>query len=86
MHVFSVLIVGDYTWLIQWDWSGTIITVPIYYQHNPALMNFFTCYNEAERPVQGHDDSVHKVSSAEAKKAIYTNKFFTSPELLALPS
>ena len=30
-HVFSVLIVGDYTQLIRWDWSGAITTAPIYY-------------------------------------------------------
>ncbi|KAI9433453.1 hypothetical protein H4582DRAFT_1794328, partial [Lactarius indigo] len=43
-HVFSVLVVKDYAWLIRWDQSGAIITAPIYYQHNPALLDFFTLY------------------------------------------
>ena len=47
-------------------------------------MDFFTRYNEAERPAQGHNGSVRKASSAEAKKAIYTNKSFASPDLLVV--
>ena len=84
MHVFSVLIVGDCAQLIQWNQSGAIATAPIYYQCNPELMDFFTCYDEAERPAWGHNGSVHKASLAEAKKAIYANKSFASPELLVV--
>ena len=50
-HVFSVLIVGNYVWLIQWDQSGTIVTAPIYYQQDPVLLDFFTHFDQAERPV-----------------------------------
>ncbi|KAF8259058.1 hypothetical protein EI94DRAFT_1493126, partial [Lactarius quietus] len=48
-HVFSVLIVGDHARLIQWDQSGAIVTAPIYYKVNPALLGFFTSYNLAEK-------------------------------------
>jgi hypothetical protein len=47
-------------------------------------MDFFTCFNQAEKPVQGHDSSVHKATPAEVRKAIYTNKSFNSLELLVV--
>jgi hypothetical protein len=50
-HVFSVLILRDYAWLIRWDWSGAIVTAPINYQQDPELIDFFTRYDQAERPV-----------------------------------
>ncbi|KAH9018283.1 hypothetical protein EDB85DRAFT_1873873 [Lactarius pseudohatsudake] len=41
-HVFSILIVKDYTQLIQWDRSGTIVTTPIYYRQDPELLDFLS--------------------------------------------
>ncbi len=48
-HVFSVLVVRNYAQLIQWDRSGAIVTTPIYYQQDPALLDFFTLYDQAVR-------------------------------------
>ncbi|KAI9430530.1 hypothetical protein H4582DRAFT_1823919 [Lactarius indigo] len=84
-HVFSVLVVKDYARLIQWDRSGAIVTAPIYYQHDPALLEFFTLYDQAERPVQGHDISVRIARQAETlKAACASNEFLISQELLVV--
>lgn len=83
-HVFSILIVGDYARLIRWDRSGAIVTAPIYYQRDPELMDFFTRFDQAEKPARGHDSSVRKATPAEAKKAMYANTSFNSPELLVV--
>ena len=69
--------------LIWWDQSGTIITAPIYYQQDPALLDFFIHYDQAERLVRGHDDSIHKATPAETWKAVCTNNtFLTAQDLL----
>ena len=82
-HVFSVLIVRNYTWLIQWDWSGAIVTTPIYYQQDPALLDFFTLYDQAVRLMRGRDDSVRGATQAETLKAFHANKeFHISQDLL----
>jgi len=82
-HVFSILIVRNYARLIQWDWSGTIITAPIYYQQDPALLDFFTLYDQAVRPMRGRDDSIHSATQAETLKAVHANKeFHISQDLL----
>ncbi|KAI9431449.1 hypothetical protein BJY52DRAFT_1232129, partial [Lactarius psammicola] len=84
-HVFSVLVVGDYARLIRWDRSGAIVTAPIYYQRDPELLDFFTRYDQAERPMRGHDDSVRKATSAEVQQAVCASKDFRVPlELLVV--
>ena len=84
-HVFRVLIVGDYARLIRWDRSGAIVTAPIYYQRDPALLEFFTRYDRAERAVRGHDDSVRKATSPETLKATSADKrFHIDQELLVV--
>jgi hypothetical protein len=83
-YVFSILIVGDYARLMQWDQSGAIVTAPIYYQQDPEVMDFFTRFNQAEKLARGHDSSVLKATPAEVRKAIYTNKSFNSLELLVI--
>ncbi|KAI9442014.1 hypothetical protein BJY52DRAFT_1229263 [Lactarius psammicola] len=84
-HVFSVLVVGDYARLIRWDRSGAIVTAPIYYQRDPELLDFFTRYDQAERPVRGHDDSVRKATSAEVQQAVCASEDFRVPlELLVV--
>ncbi|KAH9159380.1 hypothetical protein EDB89DRAFT_1916283 [Lactarius sanguifluus] len=81
-HVFSVLIVRDYAWLIRWDRSGAIVTAPIYYQQDPALLDFFTRYDNADRSMRGHDDSVRYATQAETRKAIDANKEFSISQKL----
>ncbi|KAI9437064.1 hypothetical protein BJY52DRAFT_1098308, partial [Lactarius psammicola] len=84
-HVFSVLIVQDYTQPIRWDQSGTIVTAPIFYQREPELMDFFTCYDQATRHLQGHDNSVHHTTPGETQKAVCAhNDFYTSQGLLVV--
>ncbi|KAI9430286.1 hypothetical protein H4582DRAFT_2087211 [Lactarius indigo] len=84
-HVFSVLVVKDYARLIRWDRSGAIVTAPIYYQHDPVLLDFFTLYDQAERPVRGHDISVRVARQAETlKAACASNEFLISQELLVV--
>ena len=84
-HVFGVLIVGDYAQLIQWDQSGTIVTAPIFfYQWDLVLIDFFTCYDQADRPAQGHDDSVCPANLVEAQKATSTNKSFSVDQHLVV--
>jgi len=77
-HVFSVLVVGDYARLIRWDRSGAIVTAPIYYQREPELVDFFTCYDQAEKPARGHDSSVRPATTAEATEAIVADREFFS--------
>ncbi len=84
-HVFSVLIVRNYAWLIRWDWSGAIVTAPIYYQQDPALLDFFTLYDQAVRLMRGCDDSVCGATQAETLKAVHANKEFRiSQDLLVV--
>ena len=84
-HVFSVLILGDYARLIRWDRSGAIVTAPIRYRHDPELMDFFTRYDQAERPVRGHDSTVRVATPAEAQKARCADSTFpTSQKLLVV--
>ncbi|KAH9015347.1 hypothetical protein EDB84DRAFT_1567739 [Lactarius hengduanensis] len=81
-HVFSVLIVRDYAQLIRWDQSGAIVTAPIYYQQDPALLDFFTRYVNADRSMRGHNDSVRYATQAETRKAIDANKEFSISQKL----
>lgn len=81
-HVFSVLIVGNYARLIRWDRSGAIVTEPIYYTTNSALLDFFTRYDQADRAVRGHDDTVRKASPDETKEACFVDDIFKGLELL----
>lgn len=83
-HVFSVLVVGNYARLIRWDRSGAIVTAPIYYQQNPALIDFFTRYDQAESTVRGHDGSIRIATPAEAQKAISANNTFSIAQSLLL--
>ncbi|KAH9048759.1 hypothetical protein EDB84DRAFT_1434043 [Lactarius hengduanensis] len=72
-HVFSVLI------------SGAIVTAPIYYQQDPALWDFFTCYDNTDRSMRGHDDSVRYATQAKTRKAIDANiEFSISQKLLVV--
>ena len=41
------------------------------------LIDFFTCYDQADRPAQGHDDSICPANSVEAQKATSANKSFS---------
>ncbi|KAF8121694.1 hypothetical protein EV363DRAFT_1405624 [Boletus edulis] len=75
-HVFSAFIVGSYARLIRWDRSGAIVTAPINYRQDPQLLDFFTCYDEADRWVRGHDDSVRKASPEETLKAVCADERF----------
>ncbi|KAI9441144.1 hypothetical protein BJY52DRAFT_1195097 [Lactarius psammicola] len=84
-HVFSVLIVRDYAQLIRWDWSGAIVTAPIFYQREPELMDFFTRYDQAARHLRGHDDSVRRATPGETQKAVCAHDdFYTSQGLLVV--
>ncbi|KAH9018447.1 hypothetical protein EDB84DRAFT_1231509, partial [Lactarius hengduanensis] len=84
-HVFSVLIVKDYARLIRWDRSGAIVTAPIYYRRDPELLDFFTRYDQAERPARGHDGSVRSATPAEVQKAVHADDdFCTSQGLLVV--
>ncbi|KAH9012217.1 hypothetical protein EDB83DRAFT_2233769 [Lactarius deliciosus] len=75
-HVFSVLIIRDYMQLIRWDWSGAIVTAPIYYQLDPELLDSFICYDQAERQEQGHDNSICKATPEETLKAVTADTQF----------
>ena len=41
------------------------------------LIDFFTHYDQADRPAQGHNDSIHPANLAEAQKATSANKLFS---------
>lgn len=57
-HTFMTLITGAHVRLIQWDCSGAVVTEPIYYNMQPHLFNFFTCYNIAGHEARGNDTTV----------------------------
>jgi hypothetical protein len=56
--IYSVLIVKDYARLIRWDRTGAIVTEPIKYNDDPALVEFFRRYNEAPPKVRGVDTTI----------------------------
>ena len=53
---------------------------------DPELMDFFTCYDQAERPVRGHDSSVRLATTAEAQKAIVADREFSPVLRISLSS
>ena len=83
-HTFSVLIIGEYARLIRWDRSGAIVTAPIYYRQDPALLDFFTSYDQAEKQVRGHDDTVRIATQAESRKAANADPAFAAQNLLVV--
>jgi hypothetical protein len=83
-HVFSVLIMKTYARLIRWDRSGAIVTGPIYYAEDSALLDFFTRYDQADRATRGHDDTVRRASVDETEKACLADDKFKNQELLVV--
>ncbi len=69
MHMFIVLIIKDYTRLIQWDCSGVVITESIKFNEQWHLYNFFICYNVAKCEACGHDSMVGVPSDAKVEHA-----------------
>ncbi|KAH9165209.1 hypothetical protein EDB89DRAFT_1911545 [Lactarius sanguifluus] len=49
---------------------------------DPALLDFFTRYDNADRSMRGHDDSVRYATQAETRKAIDANKEFSISQKL----
>jgi hypothetical protein len=76
--------VKDYARLIRWDRSGAIVTGPIYYAKDPALLDFFVRYDQADKSVRGHDDTVHKASPDQTEKACLADDRFKGLELLVV--
>ena len=51
--------------IIQWDWSGAIISTEICYNVSNLLAEFFCCYSAASHEMCGHDTSVSLPTSEE---------------------
>ena len=65
-HIFSISVMKHMARIIQWDWSGAIISTEICYNVSNLLAEFFCCYSAASREMCGHDTSVSLPTSEEA--------------------
>ena len=70
MHCFSVYIIHDAARIIRWERDGAIITEPIYYNIDSALVRFFSRFSQAPPELHGIDTMVSPVPAREAKLAI----------------
>ena len=59
VHIFCVLVCGNYARFIRWDRDGAIVTRRFdYIKHPHFLAGFFWRYDHLDRRWQGHDTSV----------------------------
>ena len=65
-HCFSVFIMYDFAHIIQWDREGAIVTKPIYYDTDPALVEFFSRFVQAPPALHGIDTTVSLTPDKEA--------------------
>ena len=56
--VYSILIVKEQEQLIQWDRTGAVVSEPIFYNEDGALMEFFHRYHDAPLDVHSVDTTV----------------------------
>ena len=69
VHLFSVLICGEYARFIRWDRSGAIVTRRFDYSKQPhVLADFFWRYSHLNDRQRGYDSSVLPASPAEMQK------------------
>jgi len=78
-HMFFILIVHDYTRIIQWDCGSAVITVPIPFNEEHYLFDFFIHYNYTKSDMQGSDSSVQAPETEELNTATHLiNEFCNS--------
>ena len=68
-HCFSVFIMYDFARIIRWDREGAIVTKPIYYNTDPALVEFFSRFSQAPPALRGVDTTVSLAPADEAALA-----------------
>ncbi|KIM76441.1 hypothetical protein PILCRDRAFT_77847 [Piloderma croceum F 1598] len=66
---YSVLIVKSIARLIQWDRTGTVVSEPIAYNQEPALVEFFRRYHKAPQELRGVDTTVTEPTAGEKRLA-----------------
>ena len=67
--IYSILIIKDKAWLIQWDRTGTIVTEAISYNEDAELAELFCQYHKAPPNVRGVDTTVTKPTAEEIQLA-----------------
>jgi Fungal protein kinase len=67
-HVFSVLIISDYAYLMRWDRRGAVFTERIYYNAHPEFLQFFEAYATTPE-ARGYDQFVTKATPEEVEAA-----------------
>jgi hypothetical protein len=78
-HAFFVLIVHNYTRIIRWDHGGAVVTVPIRFNEEDHLFNFFIRYNYADSYIRGSDSSVRAPKPKELRDATQCINEFRDP-------
>jgi len=68
-HCFSVFIMYDFARIIRWDREGAIVTKPIFYDTDPALVEFFSRFSQAPPALRGVDTTVSLAPVDEAALA-----------------
>jgi hypothetical protein len=68
-HVFSILIIKNFTRLIRWDRGGAVVTAPIYYNDESFLLDFLIRYSNTNPEVRGHDVTVSFPTDDDARDA-----------------
>jgi Fungal protein kinase len=68
-HVFFVLVIYDYAYLMRWDRRGAVFTERIYYNTQPEFLQFFEAYTTTTPEARGHDPFVTKATSQEVSAA-----------------
>ena len=68
-HCYSVYVNRDHACIIRWERDGAIVTEPIFYNIDSALVRFFSQYSQAPPGLCGIDTTISPASTAEAKLA-----------------
>ena len=80
-HVFSILLMCQQAWILQWDRKGVVVMEPIHYCDNTALLNFLSCYLQASPSECGVDTMILHTTKQEAKRA--REKLLLPPKMQA---
>src|SRR6266702_4237890 len=84
MHTFLILIFKKYARLIQWDCGGTVITVPMYYDDETHLLNFFIHYDHANPKTHSHDSTISPPTKDEDQNAQMLSDLASAKLLLTI--